>query len=352
MCLLALQAGAQSYSKENTITKTFPVYDDIEIEVSNKYGNISIENWDTDSVKFVIHYKVTSNKESKLARNFESLDFDFNANQFYIVANTVFDAKGSFWSDVSDIAENLFAAGTNTSIDYTIYMPQSLNLKLTLKYGNIYLADYHGTLNINLSNGNLKAHDLTGNTEITTSFGDVTLNKITEGKLTINYGNLSIENAHKIDLISNSSEIEISNADIININSRRDKIWIDKAQGINGETYFTKSIIENITSNISLSTKYGSIKIRNIEHSAKEINITSINTSVNTYLNTDDTYKIDILSDDKADVSVSTDIGKFTTSIINKDGYVHQANCIYGENNNPTDIMLKVKSGLLSIKLK
>ena len=346
----ALQTSGQSFSRENKVSKVFPVNSETEIEVNNKYGNITVENWKSDSVKFEIKYKVVSNKESRLAKNFETIDFDFNANQYYIIVNTVFMNKGSFWSDVSDIAGNLFAPGTRTSIDYTIYIPENQSLKLTLKYGNIFFADYFGTLKIDLSNGNLKAHNLNGKTQMDVSFGNVNLNHLENGILKMNYGTLSIENCNYLNLTSQSNEIELATVKKLILNSKRDKIRIEDINSLTGETYFTGATFNNIISNINLSAKYGSLKIKNIETLTDSVNLTGSNTTININLNKNDNYRFNIISNDKADVSVSTEIKEITTKNIDEDGYMFSAKGSYGKGDIPVNLNLKIKSGLLSIK--
>lgn len=347
----SIYVNAQSYSKENSISKVFGISNETEIEISNKYGNISIENWDNDSVKFVINYKVTSTKESKLIKNFESIDFDFNANEYYIVARTIFSGKGSFWSDVSDIAGNLFAAGTYTSIDYTIYLPKDQPLTINLKYGNIYFADYAGRLKMNVSNGDIKAHNLNGNTDMEIAFGDVTINRIANADIKIAYSTLSLENATTVNLIGQSSEIEISKAEYLTIDSKRDKIWIENANTITGETYFTKTTINNISNKLELNTKYGSLKLKNIKKGSENVNLVCVNTSVDINLNTTDSYLINISSDEKADVTYSSKLGDFVTNEIQEEEFIYKAYKKYGEGKDPTNIDIKVKSGLLAIKL-
>lgn len=343
--------NAQSFTKENSITKVFGVNTETEIEISNKYGNINIENWDNDSVKFVINYKVTSNKESKLIKNFESINFDFNANEYYIVAKTIFSGKGSFWSDVSDIAGNLFAAGTYTSINYTIYIPKSQALNLNSKYGNIYFADYAGRLKINISNGDLKAHNLIGNTSMEIAFGDVTINKTTNANIKIAYSTLSIEEATNLTVSGQSSEIEIYNANHLSLDSKRDKIWIENATKIIGETYFTKTTVHNISNKLELITKYGSLKLKNIKHNTENVNLICTNTSVNINLHINDSYLIDISSDEKADITYASKLGDFITSETPEEEFVYNARKKYGNDKTPTNIDIKIKSGLLAIKL-
>lgn len=342
----------QSYTKDKRVERSFPLLDDTEIEVINKYGDITIENWDQDSVKIIVECKVTSNKEAKLNKTYEAISFDFKANEYYVLASTEFVGSGSFWSDVSDIASNLFSGGTNTSIDYIIYVPDDIKLKLELKYGNIYMANHSGDIKINLSNGNLKAHSLTGNTNMEVVFSDLTINKITSGDIKINYGSLILEYADNLKISGQSSEYEIYEVKKLLVDSKRDKIAIDDVESLSGESYFSHVVIDNLFGEVDLKTKYGSFKIKEIKENTKSIALNNSNTTVNINLDSNNSYNIDITSDEKAEITYSTGLGDFNTKELGDKDKLLQARCLYGNMRDAVDIKIDIRSGLLSLKLQ
>ena len=342
----------QSFTKENTIVRSYALVDDTEIEVSNKYGDITLENWNKDSVRIEINYKVTSTKESKLNKTFDAINFNFKANQYYIVAATVFEGSGSFWTDVSDIANNMFAGGTRTSIDYTIYIPSNRHLSLTLKYGNVYLTNHTGFFSLSLSNGDIKAHNLTGDTKMDIIFGDAIVNKISKGKVKISYGSLILENANILTLTGQSSEFELGTVDELLVDSKRDKITIEEANTVSGTTYFSRLTIDQIQNELDLSTKYGSFKLKDISAKVTNVRLSSINTSVNLFFHKEHDYFIKIISEDKTDVSYSAGLGDFTTTRLEGKEKRMQAECLYGNEEQAVPVNINVKSGLLTLKLK
>ncbi|MDD4372498.1 MAG: hypothetical protein PHG67_01135 [Bacteroidales bacterium] len=347
----SLSAGAQTYTKENSITKAFPVTTNTEIEVSNKYGNITIENWEVDSVKFVINYKVTSNKYSRLDKNFESIDFEFNANNYFITVNTMFAGKSSFWSDVSDIAGNLFSAGTHTSVEYTIYLPETQTLGINLKYGNVYLGNHKGRLKLDVSNGDVRANNISGSCRMDISFGDVTINKLSDAKISLSYGVFSLRKGEKINLSGRSSEVEIDEIDFLALDSKRDKLTIENAGIITGETSFSKAEIQNISGYVSLVTRYGSMKLSHINTMAEKIELQSNSTDVELNIGADQSFLLKLLSDEKAYVTYSTEIGNISTEKISLEDFTYQAETNYGNGKDPLKLDIKIKSGSLAIKL-
>lgn len=351
LLLISATAIGQSFTKENRIEKSYPIYDDLEIEITNKYGDITVESWEKDSVKIVINYKVTSTKEVKLNKTFDAISFDFKANEYYVVAKTEFVGGGSFWSDVSDIASNLFTGGTNSSIDYKIYAPDDIKLTLNLKYGNIYFADHRGYLKVALSNGDFKAHSLIGKTEMEVDFADLTINNLSDGDIRVNYGSLIVEETDKLKISGLSSEYEISTVNELTVDSKRDKINIEDVSIITGDTYFSHMVVDNVSKNITLKTKYGSFKVKEIAPGTEEINLNTNNTTVNVYLQNSGDYNINITSDEKADITYSAELGDFSTNEIEGKEKVLNAKCLYGNKQYATPIVIDIRAGLLSIKL-
>lgn len=341
----------QPYTKEKRIVKSYPVFDETELEVTNKYGDITVEAWDQDSVKIEVVYKVTSTKESKLEKTFGSINIDFRANKYYVVVKTEIGGSETFWSDVSDIASNLFSGGTHTSIDYTIYAPINQYMNLKLKYGNVYMANHRGTLKIDISNGNFKAHKLAGNTEFDIDFGDATIDILENAEFDLNYGNIVIEDAGTLNFKSQSSEIEIESVKEINLDSKRDKFNIEDVSIVRGNTYFSRITIDNVEGKVDLKTKYGEFKLREILPESEGVKLHSMNTTVNLYLNEFESYRVDIISNEKSEVSYAAKLGEFKTEVLSDKEKTLSAKCLYGKAQEAVPVKVEIYSGRLSLKL-
>ena len=190
----ALQA--QVYERSRELTKTFRVYEETTLEVHNKYGNIHLFPWQKDSVRIRIEVEVKANKESKADKIYDYIDFDFSHTKYYIEAKTAFrQNRSAFWSEVSDLASTLFSGNNKAQIDYYIYLPADIEIKLENKFGNIYTTNHSGKMIIELSNGDFKANDLSGYVDFDFSFGNASIGQMDEGKLKLGYGELEIEKA-------------------------------------------------------------------------------------------------------------------------------------------------------------
>jgi len=117
--------NAQPYERSKEEIRSFKVYKQTTLEIYNKYGNIHLFPWEKDSVKIKIELNVKANKQSKVDKIFEYINFEFSNTKYYIIARTQLKQHGTFWSEVSDLANTLFSGNNKAQIDYYIYLPLS-----------------------------------------------------------------------------------------------------------------------------------------------------------------------------------------------------------------------------------
>jgi hypothetical protein len=342
----------QTIEKSRTVKKTFKVEPDTEIEIANKYGNVHIVPWEKDSVQFSIDLLVKGTKESKVDKSYDYIEFDFKNTKYYIIAQTLFAGKSSFWSDVSDLTGAIFNSSTKTKIDYTVYLPAKARLKITNKYGNIYISDHAGALDIELSNGDLKAHRLSGNTSIHAEFGNTNIRQISDANMRINYGEVEIEEAVNLTIESKSSKFYIDKIGNLNLNSRRDKFYLRDAGFILGDINFTFVEADQLGQKLNLTAKYGDIDIKSFSDKVSSFYIDAENADIVLHFTDQKQYKIDALVDDKTEVLYSADIKNITSKELEDDNLIEVKSTIGNDKTKLVPVNMKTSGGSISLKLK
>lgn len=343
----------QTVEKSRTVKEVFKVMPKTEIEIANKYGNIHIIPWEKDSVKFEIELLVKGTKQSKVDKSFDYIEFDFKTSQYYVIAQTLFAGKTSFWSDVSDLTGAIFNSSTKTKIDYTVYLPKNVSLKIMNKYGNIYTTDHTGKLEINLANGDLKAHHFSGPTKINSEFGTSNIKMIDNGVLNVSYGELHLDEGGKLTIQSKSSKFYIDKVNEIEINSQRDKFYIDEAGKLTGVTNFSLVELDLLTNLINLTTKYGDVEIQRFSDKVKSLSLWSNDTDITLHFLDEKQYKMDITVNDRTEVLYSADIKNITSKELGGEENLIQVNCQVGTNKNLiVPVKINCRAGSLSLKLK
>ena len=344
---------SQTIEKSRSYAESFKVGPETEIEVVNKYGDIHIIPWKKDSVRFEIELVVRGTKESRVDRSFDYIEIDFKDSKYYVIAQTLFAGKSSFWSDVSDLTGAIFNSSTKTKIDYKVYLPAGASLKVLNKYGNIYTTNHTGRVEFQLSNGDLKAHHLSGQTKIVSEFGNVNVKKMDEGILEISYGECTLEEAENVSLIGKSAEFHIDSAASLELDSKRDKLYLGSAGSIKGTTNFSMLELEELNGPVILNTKYGDVEINRFSDAVKSVNIWSDDTDLTLHFIDDKQYVLDIRVDERTQVMYSAEIQQISTKELGGEDNLIQVDCVIGKDRTrKVPVEINSRGGTLSLKLK
>ena len=283
------------FTDTKEINKEFKVTPETRIEISNKYGKIELNTWDKDSVVLKINIKVEEKKLSKLEKSMEEIDFDFTNSQHFLVARTtVGENRGTLEKEILKFKESILQSDGNVEINYKVWLPKKNVLRVENKFGDIFIDDYSGEVEIDLSNGNLKSHDFSGKTNIILNFADATINKIKTGRLDCNYSDLYIRDAGSLQIQSKSSTFEILEVKDLDTDSRRDKFRIRMADMVEADGSFSNFRFNELTDRLTLRADYGDIDIEKTAPDFSNIYIESKSTDINLYFNSDSNFGFEI----------------------------------------------------------
>lgn len=283
--LWSLSATAQVFERSRHESRTFRAFDKTSLEIYNKYGNIHLFTWDKDSVKVEIDLNVKASKEAKADKIFEYIDFEFSDSKYYIIARTTFrQGQGSFWTEVTDLANTMFSGSNRAQVDYNVYLPSGMSVKLENKFGNIYCTDHQGKFEVNLSNGDLKANNLTGKVELDLSFGNAGVHHIESGKVKGSYLEMDLSSAAELFIESKSSTYTIEKSGLLKVNSRRDKFYLDAVASMTGETSFSYVTIKSLANTLQLTAEYGEVNLKGIKPGFRQVGVDSKYTDINLQL--------------------------------------------------------------------
>jgi hypothetical protein len=185
-------------------------------------------------------------------------------------------------------------------INYMVKVPSYLDVVLVNKFGDIYLDDLGGHVEIELSNGALKASRLEGNTNITLNFATGMIETLESSTLNMSYSELTLGEAGQLDVTSKSSRLDADSINVLKINSRRDKLFFKKVEYLYGESSFTEVWIYDFLRETDLDLKYGKLTIENVMPAFSRIAIESEFTDVTLMFDKRCRFDFDILYHEKA----------------------------------------------------
>ncbi len=350
LLIFASTSYAEEFNKTREISKTFMINEETEIQINNKYGNIQIINWEKDSVKIQVEISVTGNKLSKVSKTFDYIDVDFTTDPYFVIANTIFkNERNNFWTDVSDITNSIFRGGNNTQIDYTVYMSENKTLKIKNKFGNIYFSNRKADTEIYLSNGDLKANDISGYFQMDFKYGSANIKSANNARININYGELHIKKINNLNIDSRSSTLDCNAINKLDIISKRDKLYLGNVTKMEGSCSFSEIEIDYLIQNIRFETNFGDLTIDRIDNECEDLNLDSSNTDVTLIFDPFSSYAIDLTYTKRTTVDLPHDYKNINTASLGKNNEDTQMKATSGDLSKRTRLTINLKSGSLNI---
>ncbi|MCL3781765.1 hypothetical protein EMN47_15370 [Prolixibacteraceae bacterium JC049] len=284
------------YSETKEVKRTFEVSEEMSMEVSNKYGRVEIEVWDKDSVRIEIKMEVKERKLSRLHKALDNIRFDVSKSTRRIWARTQFGRGNSVVeNELFRLKESMSRNGSSsTKVDYRIFMPAYIDLTVENKFGDVYIDDFNSNLNVELSNGKLKAHNLSGRVRLNLFFGGATVSKMGDGRVMSNYSNVFIRKAGKLYVSSKSSDIEFDQVRNLSVDSRRDKFRIGEMDTLITESSFTDFRIDQVVKMIDANLRYGDFQLNSVVKDFDKIKLTSKMADVGLFFNNDCAFNFSI----------------------------------------------------------
>jgi len=254
-----LQSHAQLFEETTIVNRAFGAGGIQQLLVGNKYGDVQVDFWEKDSVKIVITKTISEKNESRFNKMKENVAVSVELVNGGVEARTLFGAKyTTVVKEVQEATNNFDAANNKSHIDYRVWVPRTVKLDITNKYGNVILSSAVDEVRVNLSNGDLQA-DKIGVLSGSLAFGSAIIQSVDSANLTTNFVKLSVSEIKSVVLNSRSSDIRVASVGSMSINSRRDEIEIQRMNKMSGETYF--SVVDVASADeCRLKVSYGEIK--------------------------------------------------------------------------------------------
>jgi len=301
--LLLLPAGlqAQDHTARRSVERTFAVSRESTLEIQNKYGQIQVVTWDRDSAQIRVDMKLTESSASKLRKLKDDVSIQFSKTGSYLLARSRFESeKGRIARELKSIGTTITGSNKHVEINYTLYIPEYLDIVLNNKFGDIYMDNLTGNVEVILSNGVINADHLEGSTSISLSFGNGLIRSMGSGSMNLNYSDMTLGDASQLDLVSKSSTLNADSVNVLKINSRRDKLNFQQVEYLYGNSDFTQVRIYDFLKESDVYMKYGKLTMDRVVPGFSKIYVESEYTDISLAFEKESAFAVNILHHDKA----------------------------------------------------
>ncbi|MEQ8628909.1 hypothetical protein [Ekhidna sp.] len=270
--------------QERDFKRSFAVPDNAKVEVVSKYGEVIVRTWNLDSVRFEVIVRAEGKNSSAVTKSMSRVDIRFRKVGSVISAVTEISSGGGFFGNVLSEVEGVMGSN-KLKVDYEVWIPEDVMLSIESKYGDLYMADLNGRVDLDISHGDIKANNLTQTLNLKHSFGKSSFGKLKDGIFTLRGAEVRVDEATDLNIESGSSEIRVDKIGRIQLNSRNDKIHLLDAKEIMCEGSFTDLTSDLLRGSARLDFSYGDIYLSRIVKDFNSIDITGKSTDINLVLN-------------------------------------------------------------------
>jgi len=261
------------------------------LDLNNRYGDVIVETSETDQV--VIDVKVTlrfPNRE-RAEKLLSYINVEFSESENTFSAKTVIDDKFNFTGWGGD--------SRRFSIDYTVKMPEKMDLILVNRYGNSELDNLSGRVSVDIRYGNLNAVSFSrGNikpiNKVVLSYGKASIDEVNWLEAVVRYsGSFAVTSSQAILLDSKYSTVELGTTSSVVAETRYDKLRISDINNLVLDAGYTDIDITSLTKKLVFEGGYGSFTVERVESDFESIDVESKYMGVSLGIDPSANYKLD-----------------------------------------------------------
>lgn len=279
--MFTLKANHPLVIETKVIDKTFQVNESAELQINNRYGNITMTAWDKNTIQIHIEIRVDGKNAEAVKERISTIDVDFSANPDLVSAYT-------------KIGETRKSKNTNIEIHYTVKLPKSNNIEIKNRYGNIYLDELNGKSKIDLQYGSISLGKLNNslNSWELDYVSNSTVEYVKSAIINADYSHLDIRKSEVLNLNADYADIKIGDAkDLINVMGYGNLI-VSKVNRVSNTADYTNVKIGTLTRSFVSSGNYGGISIEQVSRDFENIDVTADYSSLNLGIDSKASYKL------------------------------------------------------------
>lgn len=285
----------QAFSEKKVIREVMPVTSETRLEADNKYGSIHITSWNKDSVEIRAEVEAFSSDLDRLRKMFQGVDVSITGSGYLVRASTSFTQSISMlFESFKGLTSKLIPYESRITVNYFINAPEYIDMRITNKYGDVFMESNSGTVSLNLSNGAFKANELDEVNGSSLVFCDAAINRIRKARFNTSFSEVDIDESEDLSIVSVSSKFNLEKAGSINAESRRDKFFIGSVNSLKGDSYFSDIRIDEVLDEINMVVKYGDLDAGRIGRDFEMITLNSSYTDISLTFDEQASYNLDI----------------------------------------------------------
>jgi hypothetical protein len=235
------------------------------LKITNKFGEVKINDLGGDSVTIKVVITVDNFSESKARDLLNKIHIDFQKNGNLASAETKID--------------NDFRSKQSFSIDYLVNIPKDKDLDISNRYGNVIVSELEAKGVFTVDYGSFSAGKIkvpAGNpVKIVVSYGKADLETVNDADMEFKYSKLYADEIGHLMLDTKYSTVNLHKVGSLTLDSKYDVMNLDEVDQLKAVSRYTNYKIDKLVRNFNLDTGYGSVRISKVDPKFEQIRITN-----------------------------------------------------------------------------
>jgi len=270
---MLVSAAGSEYTKN--IKKAWAKGSVSALKVTNKFGEIKINDLGGDSVTIKVVITIDNSSENRAKDLMDKIQIEFQKTGGLVSAET-------------QIQED-FKSKQSFTIDYLINIPKDRDLDINNRYGNVVVNDLEAKGTFNISYGSLTAGHLKAPSgspiAIQVNYGKADIETINHAVMEFKYSKLYIGEIDQLVLEMKYSTLNLHKIKNLTLDSKYDGVNIDEIDNLKSVSKYTNYKIGLLMGSFDLDTGYGSVRIDKVDSKFDEIKIVNSYGGINIGLN-------------------------------------------------------------------
>jgi len=188
--------GASLNDKFKSYSKSYPIDGNDKIKLSNQYGKITVNTWNRPEVKVDVQIKAQAEDDGTAQKLLDGVQIRDGKEGDVVYFKTSIEPNNNRSWKIWNWGNK---KNHKIEINYTVYMPAKTDLNVEDSYGAIQLPDLNGRVRISSSYGSVSAENLSNpSNTIEGSYGSLKIGTLNGARLDFSYGNAEIDECNNL----------------------------------------------------------------------------------------------------------------------------------------------------------
>ncbi len=280
--IVSFSLSAQDAMKE--FSESFDVSKGITLAADIRYSDVEVLTWDKNTVDILVEIKVDASSKSKAEDQLSKIEVSIGKTGDVISLKTELNDG---WSRKAKV-----------DIHIIVNAPAYMNLDMSSSYGDLYIQELNGLIDLNLKYGNLQAGTLGRGNEkpyntLDFAYSDAIIESAGWMNVGLAYSDMEVENSTMIFCESKYSKLMGGKTGGIITEGAYDKYIFEEVDNFVAELRYSGIKFETLNKKLDVESKYTHVKVNHVSKDFKSISTAS--SYGNIYLNMEEgaSFKIE-----------------------------------------------------------